>query len=61
MQIKGTVKNTVFYNAENGYTVATLNVNGEDITVVGCSLDIPENANIPGGAMVNLEWLAEKK
>ena len=35
MQIKGTVKNTVFYNAENGYTVATLNVNGEDITVVG--------------------------
>ena len=33
----------------------------EDITVVGCSLDIPENANIPGGAMVNLEWLAEKK
>ena len=34
---------------------------GEDITVVGCSLDLPAGANIPGGAMVNREWLEEKK
>ncbi len=31
------------------------------ITVVGCSLTIDDNANIPGGAMVNGEWLAEHK
>ena len=33
----------------------------DDITVVGCSLNIPDNANIPGGAMVNREWLEEKR
>lgn len=35
MQIKGTVSNIVFSNAENGYTVLTMEVNGEDITAVG--------------------------
>ena len=33
----------------------------DDVTVVGCSLNIPDNANIPGGAMVNREWLEEKR
>lgn len=31
------------------------------ITVVGCSLELEDNANIPGGAMVNSEWLEEHK
>lgn len=31
------------------------------ITVVGCSLELEDNANIPGGAMVNGEWLAQNK
>ncbi len=35
MQIKGTVVNIVFCNAENGYTVLNVEVNGEEITAVG--------------------------
>ncbi|MBQ8523729.1 MAG: glucose-1-phosphate adenylyltransferase [Clostridia bacterium] len=34
---------------------------GEDITVVGCSIELPDNSNIPGGAMVNRDWLEEHK
>jgi len=35
MQIKGTVNTIVFCNAENGYTVLNIEVNGEDVTAVG--------------------------
>ncbi len=30
---------------------------GGEITVVGCGIDLQDNSNIPGGAMVNAEWL----
>ena len=35
MQLKGIVTNVIFYNQENGYTVLTLEANGEEITAVG--------------------------
>ena len=34
---------------------------GEDITVVGSGLTLGEGTNIPGGAMVNREWIKENK
>ena len=34
-QIKGFIKNMVYRNEENGYTVLTLQAEGEEITVVG--------------------------
>ena len=37
IEISGTVKNVVFQNEENGYTVLRLDVGGEEpMTVVGC-------------------------
>ena len=35
MKIKGTVSEVVFCNAENGYTVVNLEVDGREITAVG--------------------------
>ena len=34
---------------------------GEEITVVGSGLVLNDGANIPGGTMVNNEWLKENK
>ena len=37
LQLVGTVKNLIFQNEENGYTVLRLDVGGDEpITVVGC-------------------------
>ena len=33
--IKGTVEQIVFHNKSNGYTVAKLEVDGDEVTVVG--------------------------
>ncbi|MCQ2456056.1 MAG: glucose-1-phosphate adenylyltransferase [Clostridia bacterium] len=30
---------------------------GENITVIGAGLDVPDDKNIPGGEMVNADWL----
>ena len=47
MQIKGTVKNTVFYNAENGYTVsgAETVTNEADSATVTVVYSATENKN----------------
>ena len=49
-QIKGFIKNMVYRNEENGYTVLTLQAEGEDITVVGSlrAVDIGDTIAVTG-------------
>ncbi|MBF1026556.1 MAG: hypothetical protein HXK89_04100, partial [Lachnospiraceae bacterium] len=49
-QIKGFIKNMVYRNEENGYTVLTLQAEGEEITVVGSlrAVDIGDTIAVTG-------------
>ena len=49
-QIKGFIKNIVYRNEENGYTVLTLSAEGEEFTVVGSlrAVDIGDTIAVTG-------------
>ena len=41
-----------------GCVIGRTRSDGEEITVVGCDLSLPDSTNVPGGEMVNRDWLA---
>lgn len=58
MKISGLIKNIIFQNEDNGYTVLVLNVNGNEVTCVGTlpSVNIGENLELDGVYISNKNY-----